>query len=196
MSGSALEGLDFESYDGPVIDMRILDLFARTRKHQAAVDVKQRRRLAHTKRSAHLTAKDLRAARMAYEAGNIVALQDAMAFCIGHGKWAKWVINAVQAELGRTFTSQRPTRRGRNARPATRFKNDMKDYYRWAWVMMAIDSVGWKPRAYKIAARMLRGTAAKGSWSTMKAARDRVSKRMKADPHRYYLPRYIRPDLS
>ena len=186
---------------GPTVDEKVRDLFAKTKADRAAVDAKQARRLAQVKRHDRADKKEdreptskveLRTMRKAYEAGNMVALWDAVALCTKLGGTQPWVLQGTLKEFDTTFVG-RPSRRDS---PATRFRQDMKDYYRWATTHVCIDSVGWNDRAYKMAARLLRGTTARGSWGTMKAAQAKVSRGLKTHPHRYYIPRYIRPSLS
>jgi len=130
--------------------------------------------------------RELRRFRMSWEAGVSVALRDAVRFC---NMWdiapPDWVVNGVSSLI----SGEAPKRRiGRGSHA-----EDMKDFTRWDHVVtlrehlklngewQSWDDCYWRVSTY------LEGKPEEGAEDTIKKAYQRVEKRMRENPGRYYI---------
>ena len=130
--------------------------------------------------------RELRRFLMSWQAGVSVALRDAVRFC---NRWniapPGWVVNGVS----RLISGEAPKKgRGRGG-----YAEDMKDFTRWDHVVTLREHLklngewqSWEDCFWRVS-ESLEGTPEEGAYDTIKKSYQRVEKRARENPGRYYL---------
>jgi hypothetical protein len=131
-----------------------------------------------------------------YRDGNLGALYEAVRYC---GKYdeplPKWATDGVARSMMALMELSSEAKLGQHAKWATQFIQDMVDYCRWDTVVEVREhAIRWLD-AYGAAAEILNGSRATGSADAVEKSYKRVQKRMRSEPGRYRLFRYIQFDL-
>lgn len=126
--------------------------------------------------------KKMAVKRGAYEAGNIGALEDAVALCRRYkAPLPEWLSDALLAEL----KGQAPAKSGRHANWLQQHKEDLIDFVRHDAVEECREQ-GVPPNdSFYAAHLLLLGNFGEGAESTIKDAWGRYNKRVKTNPYRY-----------
>ena len=136
-----------------------------------------------------LNRRELESFRKAFKAGNEAGLYDALIYCRRNKiSLPEWALDAA-------IIRQREFIFGENKRHANwlrLFKNDMIDMDRAEMVMECRKRKAPWREAYQAASQMLKGTEVEGGPHAMKSSYKRYKCRMKTNPFRYYVPRFIR----
>lgn len=129
--------------------------------------------------------RELESAHVAYSAGNIGALNDALDLCQKYDiPLPLWALTACKQLLFEKIKGGVKGQRGQK-KWITRYLNDMRDYVRYQAVLEAREhGIPWII-VYEEASEILESTFGEGSNHTMEAAYKRVKKRLKVNPTRY-----------
>ncbi|MBW7996794.1 MAG: hypothetical protein FVQ81_09570 [Candidatus Glassbacteria bacterium] len=147
----------------------------------------------------------------AFNAGNEGALFEAIMFCFSDNSYGKistadflddqgvilprWVVEAMVVRQFRYMMDLASTGTGRNAKWASRFRQDMIDYARYDAVLELREhfylKVKWDD-VYDRASELLADTSAAGASDTIRGSYFRVRRRMKKNPLRYKVFKYLR----
>lgn len=149
----------------------------------------------------------LKQARIAFEAGNLAALVDAIVntefrdgclfgpgsfhrdHCVGV---PRWVFDAVRVLAFDALREARVQRRGRLAKWAARWEQDQTDLARWRVVrQLREQSVPFTDgQVYERGARVLKNLGLAASPAAVRRSYGLVQRRIKTQPHRYWTPEY------
>ena len=138
--------------------------------------------------------------------GNEAALYETLAVCLneplcegdqqflGHKPVTvpRWALEAALNRVARYMLDAATTGTGRAAKWSSRFKQDMVDFDRYECVHECREhGVTWED-VYVRVAEVLAGTRSAGSPDTIRGSYRRVNKRMKTEPYRYRMFRYVK----
>jgi hypothetical protein len=136
----------------------------------------------------------LEASRLAYEAGNLAGIAEAVMIC---QEWQialpSWLVNALARLWKATARGEQKKGMGRHARWIEQYRQDILDYSRFEAVMEAREHGFKGDAAFEKAVKILGPQA----WSidAVKASFRRVPRRMKENPRRYFISRFIRTNM-